>query len=337
MTHGRLRLHPLLAAGFAVALLGGCSGAPPAPYARAALPAVTRPARIDGLKSWMAPNANKKDLLYVTITDGSVDVYSYPQGELEGQLSGLSTPYGSCIDKKGDVYITDYTKDSVVKYAHGGSEAIRTLSVPGTGAFACAVDRASGDLAVTTAGNVSGGGANLAIYRKAKGKPKTYTDRAILSYAFCTYDNAGNLFVDGIPANGYGFNFELAELPRRAKSLEAVNLEYGVSWMGGLQWDGKYLAVGQPVVPQIARYTISGANGTYVGSTALYDAYHAIQFILAGNKAIVNNQYYYDRYIVRWDVLVFNYPEGSEKQEMLESDVPVGSVALSRRPRPSYR
>ena len=278
----------------------------------------------------MAADTRKDDLLYVTITDGTVDVYSYPRGELQGQLTGFSTPYGSCTDKKGDVYITDFTRNTVAEYAHGGTSAMRTLAVPGSGAFACAVDRASGDLAVTTAGTVSGDGASLAIYRKAKGKAKTYTERAILSYAFCAYDNAGNLFVDGIPAHGYGYDFELAELSRGSNALEPVNLEYGVSWMGGLQWDGQYLAVGQPVVPHIARYTISGSEGTYAGSTSLYPAYDAVQYILAGKKAIVNNQYYYDRYIVRWDVLVFNYPKGNEKQEILESDVPVGSVALSR-------
>ncbi len=281
----------------------------------------------------MAAGANTKKLLYVTEpTNGSVGVYSYPQGDFEGQLTGFNYPYGDCTDKKGNVYITDYNRNALVEYAHGGTEPIRTLSLPGTGPWSCAVDPAGGNLAVTNAGSVSGAGANVAIYRKARGAPKTYTDRAILSYAYCAYDDAGDLYVDGVPAKGYGYDFELAELARGAKSLEAVNLEYGTSWMGALQWDGNYLAVGQPVTPHILRYTMSAGYGTYVGSTTLTGAYEARQFIIAGSKAVVVNQYYVDRYIARWDVLIFNYPAGGpETEDFLEPDTIVGSVALSHR------
>ncbi len=314
----------------AVAFLAGCSGLPAAPDGRPAVPAAAGASRNDGAKSWMAADAKTKDLLYVTA--GTIDVYSYPQGQLEGQLTGLSLPYGDCTDKKGDVYVTDYKENTVVEYAHGVTQPIRTLPVPGSGPYACAVDPASGNLAVTTAGDVSGGGANVAVYRKASGTPKTYTDREISGYAYCTYDNAGDLFVDGIPAHGYGYDYELAKLPRRAKSLKAVTLEYGLSWSAGLQWNRGYLAVGQPIRPYIVRYAISGRNGTYAGSTPLTDAYEATQFIIAGSKAIVTNEYYFDRYIVRWDVLVFNYPAGGgETEEIVDASAPVYSVALSRR------
>ncbi|HLY02902.1 MAG TPA: hypothetical protein VKR56_10485 [Candidatus Cybelea sp.] len=316
----------------ASALLAACGGSQPPVGARGATPQIAAIATHAGHDtSWMAPNANVKDLLYVT-TDTVVDAYSYPQDELEGQLTNFSYPLGDCTDTKGNVYITDYTKNTVVEYAHGGTQPIGKVSVPGSGPVACAVDPSSGNLAVTTAGDTSGGGANLVVYRKAKGKPRTYTDPAIFSYAYCAYDRAGNLFVDGTPARGYGYDFELAELPRQAKSLKAVNLEGGVSWAGGLQWDGHYLTVGQPVNPEIQRYSISEGYGTLAGSTALAGAYDARQFIIAGGKAIVVNEYYYDRYIARWDVLVYDYPAGGyETSEIIESGVPVYSVALSRR------
>jgi hypothetical protein len=279
----------------------------------------------------MAPDANTKDLLYVT-SGAAVAVYSYPQGELEGQLTGFLDAVGECTDPKGNVYITDYTADAVFEYAHGGSRAIRKLSLPGSGAVACAVDPSNGDLAVTSVGNASGMGANVAIFRKAKGKPRTYTYRAILGYAYCAYDNAGNLFVDGTPAQGYGYYYELAELPRLGNALEPVTLDNGISWAAGLQWNGRYLAVGQPVDPNISRYTISAGYGTFVGSTELSSAYDATQFVIAGSKAIVVNLYYVDRYIARWDVLVFDYSAGGyPTQEILDSGVPVNSVALSRR------
>lgn len=315
----------------AAALLAGCGSSQPpigVPGATPQIPAIAT--HVDHGSSRMAPQAKGEDLLYVT-RESVVAVYSYPRGTLEGLLTRFSYSLGDCVDKNGKIYITDYTENTIAEYAHGGTQPIKTLSVPGSGPVACAVDPASGDLAVTSAGN-SSGGANLAVYSKAKGTPKTYTDPAILNYGYCTYDDAGNLFVDGSPAQGHGYDYELARLPRGGNSLQAVTIQYGLSWGAGLQWDGHYLAIGQPVVPHILRYTISGGYGTYAGSTPLSGAYDAFQFIIAGKKAIVANLYYYDRYITRWDVLVFKYPAGgSDTQEILASDTPVGSVALSRR------
>ncbi len=313
----------------AATYLGGCSSLPAAPGGPAAVaPATSRSPR-SGAGSWMAASASTKDLLYVT-NYTMVDVFSYPQGELEGQLTGFSSASGTCTDNEANIYIADYNENTIAEYAHGGTQAIRELHVPGTRPSSCAVDRGSGDLAVAVGGTVTGIAGELAVYRKAKGRPKIFVDPAISGYAYCAYDMAGNLFVDGTPASGYGYDFELAELPRQAKSLETVNLEGGVSWEGGLQWDGQYLVVGQPVRPEIQRYSISGGYGTLVGTTVLSGAYDALQFILAGKKTIVVNLYY-QGYIARWDVLVFNYPAGgSQTLEILDSGIPVGSVALSR-------
>lgn len=203
--------------------------------------------------------------------------------------------------------------------------------MPGIDPVGCAVDRRSGDLAVTSAGNTSGQGANVAIYRKAQGTPKTYTYAKIRGFTSCTYDNNGNLFVDGTPAQGYGYDYELAELPRRAQSFRGVNVQYGLPWAAPLQWDGEYLAVGQDVLPQIVRYTIGNGYGTYVGSTPLSDAYDANDFVIVGKKAIVVNTYYVYFYVERWNVLVYDFPAGGDSTlNMLDTGTPVGGIALSR-------
>lgn len=193
-----------LGAYLALASLAGCTDMPAAPQGPTVAATVDKALRNNGAKSWMASDAKSKDLLYVT--NGPVDVCSYPQGELVGQLTGFSWAYGDCTDKIGNVYITDYKENTIVEYAHGGAQPIRTLSVPGTEPVACAVDPVSGDLAVTNAGQYgTAAGANVAIYRKAKGTPKSYTFRKISAYFYCTYDNAGDLYADGTPARGYGY------------------------------------------------------------------------------------------------------------------------------------
>jgi hypothetical protein len=280
----------------------------------------------------MSPDAGTRNLLYV-VNFGTVDVYSYPQGLLEGQITSLGAPYGDCSDANGHVYITEPGQftNRVAEFAHGGTRPIRTLAVPGSEAFSCAVDPHSGDLAVTNYGGMNGDDANVAVFPQARKAPATYTDPDLADYEYCTYDSAGNLFVDGTYPRGYD-GPKFAELPHGGKSLQTLNLNYGIGWIGALQWDGKYLAVGQAVKPYIFRFQISGSTGTLAGSTPLTDATSVSQFIFIGKRLVASNLYFYDRYIYKWEVLVYDYPEGGHSiQTIMKSGSPVSSVALSRR------
>lgn len=288
----------------------------------------------------MSGDTSAKDLLYVVNPGldsqhtGTVDLYSYPQGVLEQQITSVTYPGGDCSDNKGNVYVTAYEPSGnvLVEFAHGGTQPIRTLSLPGTNPFSCAVDPTTGDLAVTNYGTTAGNGASLLVFRKAKGKPKIYTDSDFLNFAYATYDHAGNLFFDGKYPRGYEQPI-FAELPRGGKSIEKLNLNYTIGWLSAVQWDGKYLAVGQAVKPYIFRFKITGTSGTQVGSTALSDATTAFQFVLDGKHVIVANQFFYDRYFYEWDVLVYDYPQGGNSSGRIAYDIggpPITSIALSR-------
>lgn len=138
----RLRSSVFLAA----TMLAGCSALPAGGSA-------TPTSHADrGRASWMSPEAAGEDLLYVGGggTYGYVHVYSYPQGKLVGKLTGLDLPYGECVDASGDVWIVTNFPNQAIEYAHGGTTPIATLSVPGSNAYGCAVDPASGNLAVAT-------------------------------------------------------------------------------------------------------------------------------------------------------------------------------------------
>ncbi|MGB8907824.1 MAG: hypothetical protein WCC84_03655 [Candidatus Cybelea sp.] len=56
--------------------------------------------RADHRTSWMAPDARRKDLLYISDETGDVYVFSYPRGELKGTLTGFADPQGECVDKR---------------------------------------------------------------------------------------------------------------------------------------------------------------------------------------------------------------------------------------------
>ena len=63
-----------------------------------------------------------------------------------------------------------------------------------------------------------GGQGSVAIYKDAKGKPKAYyTAPFIFTMAFCSYDKAGNLFVDGGTSGSGAFAF--GEIPKGSPSF----------------------------------------------------------------------------------------------------------------------
>src|SRR5581483_10529310 len=101
-----------------------------------------------GTSSTMARDTESQDLLYVANRkDGSVFVYSYPEGKAKGSLLDVKAS-GLCSDSSGNVFVP--AGREILKYAHGGARPIEALRDPLGGATQfCAVDPASGDLAVS--------------------------------------------------------------------------------------------------------------------------------------------------------------------------------------------
>ena len=306
----------VLGIGAAAVLLGGC-GASGTSFGFGTALTMPRGRSLDAARarpsSWMAHEAASQALLYVS-SDEDVNVYSYPQGNLVGQLVGFGAAWGECGDKSGNVYITDALNGDVVEYAHGGTQPLAVFTGQLINPGGCAVDPLGGALAVTTGGMFGSQSGTLAIFAAASQPPTLYANKNIVAYGFCGYDARGNLFVDGIDAN---WDPELAVLRHDSDSLKSIKVNDTVGPLGAVQWDGKYLAVGQAIHPAIYRYRIRGNRGTVVGSTALTAAYQAHQFQIVGDRAIVANQYYHNLYEVETNVIVFAYPAGGQALEVI--------------------
>lgn len=254
--------------------------------------------------SWMAPGTSTQDLLYVSNVH-DVTVYSYPQDQLVGKLKGFYVTGGECVDKAQNVWITDFGHGRLVEYAHGGTKPLRIIT--GIGGPGCAINLTTGDLAVTTEG------ASLYVYKNARGKPVIYKDRAITEFWFCGYDGQGNLFADGSDYHHLR-PFELAELPKGGTSLRTIRVGQSLSGPGGVQWHGKYLAVGDdgssPAV--IYQFSIRGTYGKVVGSTRLgSNADFVYQFFIKGRTLIAPNNYFTNSKSLS-NVLFFDYPKGGK-------------------------
>jgi hypothetical protein len=169
------------------------------------------------------------DLIYVAAI-GKSYVLTYPQGKLIGTIDVGAAD--ACTDNAGDVFLAG---DQIEEFAHGGTSPIAGLSTPGA-PFGCAVDPASGDLAVVFART---GGNDVAVFPNARGSATLYTSN--LNSYWCGYDNQGNLFVDGI---GQGGAAGLAELAKNAQSFEILSITPHIQGVfNRVQWDGSYLTV----------------------------------------------------------------------------------------------
>lgn len=290
----------------AAALLAGCGESRPPINAAGAMPqAFSHAAHADHGTSWMLPEARSKDLLYVgDVYD--VTVYSYPAGKLEGRLKGFYEITGECVDAHGNVFVVNAGGNSIIEYAHGGKTPIETLKAATSNPIGCAVNPTSGDLAVS-GGTVYGG--NVAVYPGGKDPPTVYTDPTFRGYGWCGYDGSGDLYVDGA---SYSNEVVFAELAKGGSALTAVSLNQSFRDTGGIQWDGKYLAVGDQSVPKLYRFSMQGGTGTEVGTINLESGADFIhQFLIFGDKLIAPNFYWIDNRFES-NVLFFDYPAGGK-------------------------
>lgn len=270
----------------AVFLLAACSGGQQSSLGPvgsvqpdvAQLPAA---ARSKQGRSWMAPDAKKKDLLYVSLGSEAggdeILVWSYPKGKFEGAITGggLNNPLGLCVDKSGDVFVANHYSADILEYAHGGTTPIAVLSDSGEYPQGCAVDPTTGNLAVTSYyGPYGESPGDVAIYQGAQGMPTTYSAPNFYLYDYCGYDKNGNLYVDGNTGGGGAPDFVFAELPSGASGFTDIALPQSIYIPDGVQWDGKHVAVGDETaggtaISAIYQFSISGSTATEVGSTPL--------------------------------------------------------------------
>ena len=199
----------VLALVFAVA---GCAGVQ-SPIATPGTPA--NPATVSAPKrgaSWMAPQAQKTaSLLYVSNWGTSdVTVYTYANGGglvLVGTLTGFSLPGGLCTDSAGNVWIPDTGGRRVFEYAHGGTKPIQTIQLSTGYPYACAVDSATGNVAVSSA-HPNGkyqAYSIVDVFSKGSRRPARYsTLHGFKNVYFVAYDDKSNLYADATPCEFRG-------------------------------------------------------------------------------------------------------------------------------------
>ncbi len=213
-------------------------------------------------------------LLYVSDWDtNDVFVYNFATHAAVGQLTGLRRPSGQCVDASHNVWITELQGLDVVEYAHGGKAPIKRLKTGGY-PIGCAIDAATGDLAVANLYTKNGPG-SLQIWKNAAGTPATFTSSTLHDLWPPAYDDKGDVFVEGQFVSGAGYG--VSELPRGGKTLRSESLKGAtIHFAGAALWDGAHIgltdqssASGDTTV--VYRTDFVGAVGSVVGRTHLLD------------------------------------------------------------------
>ena len=326
-----------------VGLLTGCSGGgSPWQPSVGALNA-TRVTHVAGGHSWILPEAKKNDLLYISdLTAQVVDIYTYTGHKLVGTLTGFFNPEGLCVDKAGDVYVTNdtsYGVHQISEYAHGSTTVLRVINDPDGRANGCSVDPKTGDLAVANFWGPTEREGNVAVWAHASGSPTTYSNPNIYYYYYCSYDNHGNLFADG---ETYGSVFGLGERAAGGKSMKFIPVDQTIYLPGGVQWDGKYLAVGDQVAVKhnftstIYDFAIKGKSAKTVNTMILSGSNEVAQFWIPfvdtggkhgqGKRIIGPNQN-------GADTLIWDYPSGTSPIQTISGETdPIGAtVSLAKK------
>jgi hypothetical protein len=255
-----------------------------------------------------------------------VHVFAWPKGDLVGKLTGFWYPQGECVDRAGNVFIVNLGKGNIVEYAHGGTTPIATLANGGETLVGCAVDPKTGNLAATNFGN-GRQGAYVSVYRKARGRPTNY-GFFYSGFTFCSYGDAGNLYADYFDWQSQGIG--IAELPYQpggapGTKLLSISTQPGLKIPGGVQWDGKYLAVGDTYRDVVYRFVISGsnaiqANAALAGAPALNGGSRIMQFWIEGNLVVGSS-------LGTGNAMVWDYPNGGNEVKTLGGlTAPFGAV-----------
>lgn len=243
--------------------------------------------RTDRNISWMAPEAVKTALLYIADSGTyDVNVYRFPALKRVGTLTGFDDPQGECSDAAGNVWITNTKITQIFQFRHGGKTPIKILTDPTGFPVSCAVDAATGNLAVTNIFDFSGSG-DVLIYKKGAGTPSPFSNPNQYNYYFAAYDSKSNLYVSGETVSG---TYILSVLPRGKAVMSSVTVKGGTIYFpGSVAWTGSSLVLGDQECGHKKRSclyeaTVSGTTASITGNTPLSGACDVAQVQLSNGR-----------------------------------------------------
>jgi hypothetical protein len=313
------------------AILAGCSttASQSIPMAAARTSVVSPnakavPHRLTGTHA-IEPNccANKKTLFVSDPGDNEVQMFDFPSsayvGELAAPPEGFDEPQGLCSDNKGDVYVANTAAQAIDEFAHDG-KYLRTLSEPIGYPVACAWDRSTGNLAVSNIFGTNDGTGSIAIYRKATGSPKLYSNNEFARFYFLSYmGKTGVLYFDGESSADETTYGSLQNGTITPITITGATIKFP----GTVAYSPKTRSMNVGDQDGEVLYHVS-ATGAITGSTPLTGAADIIQGTIEGARFIGPDA-------ENANVEIFAYPKGGNRKSTITGyfTYPAGSTVSS--------
>jgi hypothetical protein len=270
--------------------------------------------------SWMAPEAKHENLVYVSnVSSNSVSVYDFSNHKMVGKLTGIIQPYGLCSDSSGNVWVVGWGKNQLIEYPHASTKPLKKLAVRGwqISLIACSVDPTTGNLAVTNYGPNNWYQGNVLVFPNGSGEPTSYTTDGLWFYFGCSYDDHGNLWIDGW--NAYlNYNVALGLLPKGSKTLQAIPVLPAITpvMLGNVQAVGSVLVLGD--WESVVEVVVKGSIGFIRGYTLLTTHFPVGLFevtTVGGKEQIIAPDYAGHPYAVQY----WKFPRGGDPTATITS------------------
>ena len=154
--------------------------------------AASKPMRPDHGASWMAKGAASGALLYLSdYATSDVYVYSWPGLKVVGTLTGFANPQGECVDKSGNVWVTNSSASQLLEYAHGGTSPIASLATPNQYPASCSVNLRTGELAVGSIESTTLGQGGVTLFKNASARGRSSSRRTSSTFTSLVTIRAG--------------------------------------------------------------------------------------------------------------------------------------------------
>ncbi len=208
--------------------------------------------------------------------------------------------------------------DQISEYT-APNKLVKSLSVDSNSFPSSCAMNTDGDLAVGILAGTNNGA--MVIFKKAKGSG-TIIKTPLVQEFFDGYDDKGNLFFDGYNEHQA---FQLAEIPKGAKTAQPITISNTIRFPGSVQWDGKYVTVFDQLANNMYRYTIKGTNAKLHDTIAFTGVSDCAQTWIAGDVVYCGDA-------GTDDGEVLNYPAGGSPIAVFTGnfDLPLGTVATQK-------
>jgi hypothetical protein len=283
--------------------------------------------------SWLSVKAaTSGPFLYITdFYNFDVYIYSVPSLKLAGKLTGFFEPEGECSDAHGDVWIAVTGDERMEEFKPGAKTPIAKLVDPFGYPASCAVDAATGDLAVANIFGFSGSGSIL-IYKNARGAPAFYANPNQYYYYFDGYDAHGDLYASGMTSKNV---YRLSELRLGTKTMVSLSIRGGtLHFPGTVLWNGSALVVGDQECSGgtsscLYEASVSGTTLSLTKKIPLTDSCDVAQVALQ-SKELFGGNYEYCTQVKSSTIDRWAYPAGGKPLQSVTGIYdPIGAAITS--------